>query len=118
MIKTNRFSSLSLITAALQSRPPLFPFPQKAVILKSKIYLHTMPLTKNAMERLVEDLIQESMAKGDFDNLKGSGKPLPQRVIYNPYEDYTTYKVTNHQFVPKTNEGNDHAYWHNKILFS
>ena len=49
--------------------------------------------TKNAMERLVEDLIQESMAKGDFDNLKGSGKPLPQRVIYNPYEDYTTYKV-------------------------
>ena len=45
------------------------------------------------MERLVEDLIQESMAKGDFDNLKGSGKPLPQRVIYNPYEDYTTYKV-------------------------
>ena len=56
--------------------------------------------TKNAMERLVEDLIQESMAKGDFDNLKGSGKPLPQRVIYNPYEDYTTYKVTNDQFVP------------------
>ena len=45
------------------------------------------------MERLVEDLISESMAKGDFDNLPGAGKPLPQRVIYNPYEDYTTYKV-------------------------
>ena len=45
------------------------------------------------MERLVEDLIQESMAKGDFDNLKGSGKPLPKRVIYNPYEDFTTSKV-------------------------
>ncbi|XP_037663831.1 dnaJ homolog subfamily C member 28 [Choloepus didactylus] len=29
-----------------------------------------------AMERLVEDLIQESMAKGDFDNLSGKGKPL------------------------------------------
>ncbi|XP_006886851.1 PREDICTED: dnaJ homolog subfamily C member 28-like [Elephantulus edwardii] len=28
------------------------------------------------MERLVEDLIQESMAKGDFDNLSGKGKPL------------------------------------------
>ena len=45
------------------------------------------------MERLVEDLISESMTKGDFDNLEGAGKPLPQRVIYNPYEDYTTYKV-------------------------
>ena len=45
------------------------------------------------MNRLVEDLISESMSKGDFDNLPGAGKPLPQRVIYNPYEDYTTYKV-------------------------
>ena len=45
------------------------------------------------MDRLVEDLIQESMSKGDFDNLSGAGKPLPQRVIYNPYEDFTTTKV-------------------------
>nr|XP_056714370.1 dnaJ homolog subfamily C member 28 [Euleptes europaea] len=29
-----------------------------------------------AIERVVEDLIQESMAKGDFDNLSGKGKPL------------------------------------------
>ena len=29
-----------------------------------------------AIERLVEDLIQESMAKGDFDNLSGKGKAL------------------------------------------
>ena len=49
--------------------------------------------TKNAMERLVEDLIAESMAKGDFDNLSGAGKPLPERVIYNPYEDFTTHKM-------------------------
>lgn len=49
--------------------------------------------TKNAMERLVEDLISESMAKGDFDNLSGAGKPLPERVIYNPYEDFTTHKM-------------------------
>ena len=40
-------------------------------------------LTKNAMERLVEDLISESMANGDFDNLSGAGKPLPERVINN-----------------------------------
>ncbi|XP_023819974.1 dnaJ homolog subfamily C member 28 isoform X3 [Oryzias latipes] len=29
-----------------------------------------------AVERLVEDLIQESMARGDFRNLSGAGKPL------------------------------------------
>ena len=51
------------------------------------------------MDRLVEDLIQESMSKGDFDNLSGAGKPLPQRVIYNPYEDYTTYKVKKYKSI-------------------
>ena len=50
-------------------------------------------MTRNAMERLVEDLISESMAKGEFDNLGGAGKPLPERVIYNPYEDFTTHKM-------------------------
>ena len=50
-------------------------------------------ITKNAMERLVEDLISESMAKGEFSNLKGAGKPLPERVVYNPYEDFTTHKI-------------------------
>lgn len=44
------------------------------------------------MDRLVEDLIQESMAKGDFDNLSGKGKPLRQGVA-NPYVDFTTHKL-------------------------
>ncbi|XP_006032713.1 dnaJ homolog subfamily C member 28 [Alligator sinensis] len=35
-----------------------------------------------AIERLVEDLIQESMAKGDFDNLSGKGKPLQKFSDY------------------------------------
>ncbi|KAK6617806.1 hypothetical protein RUM43_014034 [Polyplax serrata] len=48
--------------------------------------------TRYGMDRLVEDLIQESMAKGHFDNLKGQGKPLPQ-TNYNPYVDYTTHKI-------------------------
>ena len=30
---------------------------------------------------------------GDFDNLSGAGKPLPERVVYNPYEDFTTHKM-------------------------
>lgn len=39
-----------------------------------------------AVERLVEDLIQESMARGDFRNLSGAGKPLT-KFNDNPYAD-------------------------------
>merc|ERR1711962_1649368 len=50
--------------------------------------------TKNQMERLVEDLIQEGMANGAFDNLAGAGKPLPERPPdFNPYMDFTTHKM-------------------------
>ena len=50
--------------------------------------------TKNQMDRLVEDLIQEGMAKGAFDNLSGAGKPLPERPAdFNPYMDFTTHKM-------------------------
>ena len=49
--------------------------------------------TRNQIDRLVEDLIVESMAAGEFDNLEGAGKPLPARVDYNPYMDFTTHKV-------------------------
>jgi len=39
----------------------------------------------------VEDLIQESMSRGDFNNIKPTGKPLHER---NPhYMDFTTYKI-------------------------
>ena len=33
------------------------------------------------------------MANGEFDNLDGAGKPLPNRVDYNPYTDFTTHKI-------------------------
>lgn len=46
------------------------------------------------MDRLVEDLIQESMAKGDFDNLSGKGKPLTKKQDHhNPYVDLVTHKL-------------------------
>lgn len=48
---------------------------------------------RNQIERLVEDLIQESISKGDFDNLAGKGQPLPNKVDYNPYTDFTTHKM-------------------------
>jgi len=41
----------------------------------------------------VEDLIQESISKGEFDNLPLAGKPLPERVEYDPYSDFTTVKM-------------------------
>ena len=44
--------------------------------------------TKNQMERLVEDLIQESMVSGAFDRLAGAGEPSPERPPdFNPYMD-------------------------------
>jgi len=49
--------------------------------------------TRSQIDRVVEDLIQESMADGQFDNLAGKGQPLPDRVDYNPYADFTTHKM-------------------------
>lgn len=45
-----------------------------------------------AIERLVEDLIQESMAKGDFDNLSGKGKPL-RKFSDCPHIDPMTHNL-------------------------
>ncbi|XP_023690517.1 dnaJ homolog subfamily C member 28 [Paramormyrops kingsleyae] len=45
-----------------------------------------------AVDRLVEDLIQESMAQGDFHNLPGSGKPL-NKFNENPYADPMTHNL-------------------------
>ena len=38
-------------------------------------------------------IVQESMADGQFDNLAGKGQPLPDRVDFNPYADFTTHKM-------------------------
>lgn len=38
-------------------------------------------------------MIQDAMARGDFDNLSGKGKPLNSRDAYNPYIDFTTHKL-------------------------
>lgn len=60
--------------------------------------------TSHALERFVEDMIQESMARGEFDNLPGSGKPL-KFSVENPYVDSMTQKLNqiliNNGFVPE-----------------
>ncbi|XP_053482711.1 dnaJ homolog subfamily C member 28 [Ictalurus furcatus] len=45
-----------------------------------------------AVERMVEDLIQEAMARGDFRNLGGAGKPL-SKFEHNPYADPMTHNL-------------------------
>lgn len=61
--------------------------------------------TKYGLDRLVEDLIQESMSKGEFNNLSGCGKPLRKRDDKNPYVDFTTHKINevliDNGFVPE-----------------
>ncbi|KAM9310132.1 dnaJ homolog subfamily C member 28 isoform 2-T2 [Pholidichthys leucotaenia] len=52
---------------------------------------HKIKITQ-AVERLVEDLIQESMARGDFRNLSGTGKPL-NKFQHNPYADPMTHNL-------------------------
>ncbi|XP_053691890.1 dnaJ homolog subfamily C member 28 [Sabethes cyaneus] len=49
--------------------------------------------TKYGFDRVVEDLIQEAMSRGDFSNLSGFGKPLPDHQSQNPYVDFTTAKI-------------------------
>ncbi|XP_064554143.1 dnaJ homolog subfamily C member 28 [Drosophila montana] len=49
--------------------------------------------TKYGIDRVVEDLIQEAMSKGDFNNLNGAGKPLSSAQSQNPYLDFTTHKL-------------------------
>lgn len=49
--------------------------------------------TRYGMDRLVEDLIQEAMNKGEFRDLPGMGKPLSTTSIRNPYVDFVTHKL-------------------------
>ncbi|XP_021932986.1 dnaJ homolog subfamily C member 28 isoform X2 [Zootermopsis nevadensis] len=59
---------------------------------------------RSEMDRLVEDLIQESISRGEFDNLAGAGKPLKHQAS-NPYVDFVTHKMNqvliNNGFTPE-----------------
>lgn len=48
--------------------------------------------SSNLIDRVVDDLIRESMQRGDFDNLSGSGKPL-KYSDHNPFIDLTTHNI-------------------------
>lgn len=67
---------------------------ERALLDKSQAQYNKHKIkTKYGYDRLVEDLIQEAMSKGEFSNLSGLGKPLPQHQVTNPYVDFITHKL-------------------------
>lgn len=66
---------------------------ETTIMKKGSFYkTHTIK-TKYGFDRVVEDLIQEAISKGDFDNLSCKGKPLASAQSQNPYIDFTTHKL-------------------------
>lgn len=79
------------VTNVLEHRIAKAVASDKTLMKKGSLKKHDIK-TKYGFDRLVEDLIQESMAKGEFENLHGKGKPLKNQNI-NPYVDFTTHKL-------------------------
>jgi len=65
---------------------------EENAILNKNVQAAKKIQSRYGIERVVEDLIQESMSKGEFKNLKGTGKPL-QYQNHNPFIDVVTHKV-------------------------
>lgn len=66
---------------------------EKTIMKKGSFFKSHAIKTKYGFDRVVEDLIQEAMSKGDFDNLSCKGKPLDTAQSQNPYIDFTTHKL-------------------------
>ncbi|XP_017485657.1 PREDICTED: dnaJ homolog subfamily C member 28 isoform X1 [Rhagoletis zephyria] len=66
---------------------------ERTIMKKGTFYKNHAIKTKYGFDRICEDLIQEAMAKGDFDNLRCAGKPLSSAQTQNPYLDFTTHKL-------------------------
>lgn len=66
---------------------------EKTIMKKGSYYKTHSIKTKYGFDRVVEDLIQEAISKGDFDNLSSKGKPLSSAQSQNPYIDFTTHKL-------------------------
>lgn len=64
---------------------------EDAIVLKEKKFTRKLKIS-NAIDRVVEDLIQEAISKGEFHNLSGSGKPL-SFSNHNPMLDITTHNL-------------------------
>ncbi|XP_066285776.1 dnaJ homolog subfamily C member 28-like [Branchiostoma lanceolatum] len=66
---------------------------ESALVLQEKRAARKAKIVQ-VIDRLVEDMIAESMANGEFDNLPGKGKPLERKKSeYNPYQDTATHLI-------------------------
>ncbi|XP_042879067.1 dnaJ homolog subfamily C member 28-like [Penaeus japonicus] len=66
-------------------------YPETSLVDKDRIAAKKIR-TRYGIDRIVDDMIQEAMARGDFDNLSNAGKPLESRN-HNPYVDTVTHKL-------------------------
>ncbi|CAE1170722.1 DNAJC28 [Acanthosepion pharaonis] len=64
---------------------------EDAIVLKEKKFTRKLKIS-SAIDRVVEDLIQEAISKGEFHNLSGSGKSL-SFSNHNPMLDITTHNL-------------------------
>ncbi|GJQ81755.1 hypothetical protein Trydic_g302 [Trypoxylus dichotomus] len=83
---------------AVQAAENVLQHRLQKVIVEENALMKKVPLkhkikTKYGFDRLVEDLIQEAMSKGQFNNLSGCGKPLKNVQNRNPYVDFVTHKI-------------------------
>ncbi|XP_005091787.1 dnaJ homolog subfamily C member 28 [Aplysia californica] len=74
-----------------EHRKMQFGSEESAVALKDKAEARKIKIS-NLIDRVVDDLIRESMQKGEFDNLSGQGKPL-DHSDHNPLVDPTTHNL-------------------------
>ena len=56
-----------------------------------------------SLERVIDKLIQEAMARGEFDNLEGQGKPIDLTGYFNTPEDLRMayFVLRSNQIVPE-----------------
>ncbi|KAK7080439.1 subfamily C member [Halocaridina rubra] len=66
-------------------------YPESSLVAKDREAAKKIR-TRYGIDRIVEDIIQEAIAKGDFDNLSNAGKPLKHQN-HNPYVDTVTHKL-------------------------
>ncbi|MPC37821.1 DnaJ subfamily C member 28 [Portunus trituberculatus] len=68
-----------------------YEYPETALQQKERAAARKIR-TRYGIDRMVDDMIQEAMAKGEFDNLSNAGKPLKERPV-NPYVDTVTHRI-------------------------
>jgi len=77
--------------AVFEHRVNKFGADETAMVTKDKAAARRAKMSK-MIDRVVDDLIRESMQKGEFDNLKGAGRPLDYSA-HNPMVDTTTHNL-------------------------